>query len=105
MELVGMGLIKSDRGIDKDKLSLTDKQELTRIQMTKMVTDAYDMMRLSYMRGEQLVYENPYGLTTEEVIAGFGTDRDELIRLATLLRDVLNLAVPGSVPVDNDPYS
>lgn len=86
------------------KLTLKHKQKLTTNQMEKMITDLYDLMHVVYVRGEQLIYGNPYGLTEAEVLEGFGPDAIELLRLTGIIRDCLNIAIPGSVPDDDDPY-
>jgi hypothetical protein len=98
-----MELNKSEGG--HKHLTIQQKQKLTNNQMVKMITDLYDLMHVVYYRGEQLIFTNPYGLTEAQVLEGFGSDAMELLRLAGIVRDCLNLAIPGSVPDDDDdPY-
>jgi hypothetical protein len=98
-----MGLIDYIKNRKNKQLTLEEKQELTRTQLRQMIGGLFDRMKRVYKDGQRLVYKNPYGLTNEEVVMGLGDDREELIRLAVLLKDVLNIAVPGTVK-DGDEY-
>lgn len=85
-------------------LSLEEKQAITKQQMRSMIVQLFEQMKLTYIKGSKLVYDNPLGLTKEQVIQGFGADGLELIRLSMLLKDCLNVAVPHTIPDDGNPY-
>ncbi len=97
-----MGLI--NKWNKAKNLTLEEKQAITKQQMRAMIVQLFEQMKLTHLKGSKLVYENPLGLTKEEVLQGFGEDALELIRLSTLLKDCLNLAVPNTIPDDGDPY-
>jgi hypothetical protein len=86
------------------ELTVAEKQQITSDQMERMVSELFHQMKLVYLNGQKQVYNNPLGLTPEQVIAGFGTRAPELIRLATLLKDCLNIAEPGTIEDNPDEY-
>jgi hypothetical protein len=86
------------------ELTVEEKQEITTQQMERMITDLFHQMKLVYLNGQKQVYRNPLGLTREQVIVGFGAGATELIRLATLLKDCLNIASPGTIADGPDEY-
>lgn len=88
---------------DPKSLKKVEKQALTKQQLIRIISDLFDQMLTVYTTGKKLVYVNPLGLTKDEVIEGFGEDAMELFRLATLLKDAINIAAPGTLPEDN-PY-
>lgn len=98
-----MGLIRKEK--HPKKMTVAEKQAITKRQMERIINGLFAQMLLVFQKGQKLVYQNPYGLTKEQVFEGFGADAMELIRLATLLKDCLNLAAPGTIPDDGDPYS
>jgi hypothetical protein len=98
-----MGLIKKWNKVND--LTIDEKQNITKQQMRSMIVQLFEQMKLTYIKGSKLVYNNPLGLSKEQVIAGFGDDAMELIRLSMLLKDCLNVAVPGTVPDDGNPYT
>lgn len=85
------------------ELTTAEKQDITTQQMERMISELFHQMKLVYISGQKQVYNNPLGLTPEEVIVGFGDRAPELVRLATLLKDCLNIAVPGTIQ-DGDEY-
>lgn len=98
----------SKRGIffrffGKRELTLEEKQNITKERLLKVVTDCYAQMKLSYDNGQRLAYKNPLGLTSEQVYSSFSQEELlEMFRLNTLLKDVLNLANPGTVEDGDD---
>ena len=86
------------------ELSIAEKQEITTQQMGRMISDLFHQMKVVYLNGQKQVYRNPLGLTKEEVFEGFGADGPELVRLATLLKDCLNIASPGTITDGPDEY-
>ena len=96
-----MGLIRKEK--HPKKMKIAEKQAMTKRQLERIVNDLFAQMLLVYQKGQKLVYQNPYGLTPEQVLAGFGSDAVELVRLATLVKDCLNLAAPGTIPDNGDP--
>lgn len=86
------------------EISVPEKQEITTQQMERMVSELFHNMKLVYLNGQKQVYNNPLGLTKEQVVAGFGSRAPELIRLAALLKDCLNIAVPGTIEEGPDEY-
>lgn len=86
------------------ELSVAEKQEITTQQMERMVSELFHQMKLVYLNGQKQVFNNPLGLTREQVLQGFGTRAPELVRLAMLLKDCLNIASPGTIPDGPDEY-
>jgi hypothetical protein len=97
-----MGLIRKWNKIKE--LSVQEKQAITKQQMRALIVQLFDQMKFTYNKGVKLVGSNPYGLTKEQVLQGFGEDAMGIIRLSVLLKDCMNIAVPGTVPDDGDPY-
>jgi hypothetical protein len=85
------------------QLTLQEKQDITTQQMERMISELFQNMKLVYINGQKQVYNNPLGLTPEQVMAGFGDRAPELFRLAILLKDCLNIAVPGTIE-EGDEY-
>lgn len=85
------------------QLTTQEKQEITAQQIERMISELFQNMKVVYVNGQKQIYNNPLGLTPEEVIAGFGERAPELFRLAMLLKDCLNIAVPGTIE-EGDEY-
>ncbi len=86
------------------ELTVAEKQDITTTQMERMVSELFHQMKLVYLNGQKQVYNNPLGLSKEEVLAGFGARAVELVRLAMLLKDCLNIAEPGTIQDGADEY-
>lgn len=98
-----MGLIKDFNSATD--LSLAQKQALTRQTVQKSINELFRQMVAVYRQNVHMTFDNPYNLTKEQVLAGFGNDAVELVRLATLLKDVINLAVPGTIEDPSNEYT
>ena len=89
---------------DAQKLPVREKQDITKNLVRNLMLQTYEDMKVAYLQGQQLYLDNPLGLTPEQVIHGFGTDAMEVLRLQALLKEVLNIVVPGTIPHDDNPY-
>jgi hypothetical protein len=94
-----MSLISPNYNPNQD-LTIEQRQALTSAAMRKSINRLFSQMVAVYLDNNRMVFDNPFNLTKDQVIAGFGQDAVELIRVATLLRDVINLIQPGTLPID-----
>ena len=85
--------------------TLADKQAYTKDQLSNLITNTFNQLKVAYMQGKALVYNNRLGLTSDQVIAGLGADAEEFNTLVTLLKTTVNTAVPGTIPDDPAPAS
>ncbi len=79
-------------------LTHDQKKALTKALVQSSVNRCFASMLDAYKKNAAQVWENPQGLTPQDVLDGFGTDAAELFRLASLLKGVINAAVPGTIP-------
>lgn len=73
-------------------------QSVLKNGLTESVNNLFEQMKLTFADGMRMVWANPDGLTPQEVFDAFGTDAAELVRLAQILKDAVNKAVPGTFP-------
>jgi hypothetical protein len=78
-----------------------DFQAQTKALLQVSINRLFAQMKTTYLQGKRLVENNPR-LTKQDVLDGLGADATELVRLASLLKDCLNLAVPGTIPEDGE---
>lgn len=86
-------------------LTIEQRQALTKQAMQRSINALFKQMIAVYKENVRMTFDNPYNLSKDQVIAGFGNDAVELIRLGTLLRDVINLAAPGTIESPADEYN
>ena len=86
-------------------LTQEQRQALTKQAISKSINQLFTQMIAVYDENVRMVFDNPYNLTKDQVIAGFGTDAIQLIQLATLLKDVINIAVPGTIADPQNEYT
>lgn len=77
---------------------LQKRQAMAKSRLITGMSALFTHLKVEHERMAQIVWDNPRGLTPQEVIDGFGTDAAELFRLSGLLVQVLNEAEPGSYP-------
>jgi len=59
------------------------------------VNSAYNQMVSLYSQAQLLIFSNPDGLTPQEVLAAFGPDAAELLRISGIVQAAINAATPG----------
>jgi len=80
------------------ELSLEEKQAKSKAELAELITGTFRSLKTAHVIGKSILDQNRYGLTREQVIAGLGDDAPEFAALTALLINVLNTAVPGTVP-------
>jgi len=77
---------------------LEKRQALAKNRLVAGMSTLFAHLKAEHERLAQIVWNNPRGMTPQEVLDGFGADAAELFRLSSLLVQVLNEAEPGGYP-------
>lgn len=75
-------------------LSNPTPQEQTAHALRNIVVGGLNFLRATYDNGQQMVWQNPYGLTPQEVFDCLGADSGELVRISDALGDFINTFAP-----------
>ena len=87
-----------DPNINKQKeLTLEEKQERVAKRIKQEATNLFTGMAGTYQTLKQIVWENPAGLTPQEVFDALGSDSAQLFQLSALLVQTVNAAQPGTL--------
>jgi len=99
-----MSLIDNGQNTGQVELTLAQKQERVKKQIERKTWDTFSGLVAVHKELMQKVWENPQGLTPQEVFDSLGANAGELFSLATLLVTTVNTAKPGTL-VDAHPYN
>ena len=92
-----MGLISQPTSAPTPTLTTAQKQMLTRARLKTITESLFARMLAVYQEGMTQVWQNPRGLSAQEVLDALGTDAGDLFRLAALLKQAINAALPGTI--------
>lgn len=86
-------------GILQDVVLTTDQKQMqVSIQVRNLVKMQFIQAVNNIKNLDEIIYNNPQGLTLSETLASFGTDAAELVRIIGLRRDALNNIAPETLP-------
>lgn len=95
-----MGIL--DLPPSQDPTTLENKKQRTALVIRNSVLMLFAQMKNGYEQNHTQVWENPDGLTPQQVCDALGSDAVELFTLASVLANTVNHAKPdtitGSVP-------
>ena len=99
-----MGLIqKNTRPAEMTKVQ---KQDRMRQRISRMTSNIYTTMTNQHAQMFKLVFQNPLGLTPQEVVDSLGTDAGEAFTFSVLAQDLLEQIDPEYVRVESPvPYT
>jgi hypothetical protein len=75
----------------------------THKKLVELLDTTYTEMKIAYEKGMKLIKDNPE-LSPKLVIDCLDEDAFEIVRLLMLLKDAVNVAAPGTIPDDGNPY-
>ena len=97
-----MSLIENGQNVGQEK-TLEQKKEIAKRRIERKVFETYQGLIESYASIRQMVWDNPQGLTPQEVLDALGTSGAELFQLSGLLVNTVNTAQPDTLSGDQ-PY-
>lgn len=88
-----------DRGSDSKppEMTLDQKKIITKKQIEQRTFNAYKTLIETYNDLYTKVWENPMGLTPQQVFDELGTEGIELFKLSAILVETVNSAKPGTL--------
>lgn len=84
--------------------TLAEKQTRVSRRIKQKSTETLFGLIGTYTELMQTVWQNPAGLSPQQVFEGLGTDASQLFSLATVLVTTVNTVQPGTL-VDAHPYN
>ncbi len=78
--------------IDFENDPVADTQQTLR----SAANGCFNTMRASYINADDVVWNNPYGLTPAEVFAAMGAMGGSLVSFLTQVKNAVNAAAPAS---------
>lgn len=98
-----MSIIQEGANAGQQELTLEQKKERTKIRIARKSYETFQGLVGTYVELKQTVWENPQGLTPQQVFDALGTNGGELFSLSTLLVTTVNTVIPGTL-TDTHPY-
>ena len=85
---------------NNNELTTPEKQNRSAQAIQSQAAALFTNMGRTYEQISNIVFNNPQGLTPQEVLDGLGTNAAELLGLSDLLVQTVNAAVPGTITPD-----
>ena len=92
-----MSIIDQGANAGQKELTKEQKQERTAMQIAKKSYETYAALIGTYKDLQQKVWNNPSGLTPQEVFDSLGTNAGELFTLSALLVQTVNSVKPNTL--------
>jgi hypothetical protein len=83
--------------------SVEDKQKKVAVLLKKYANNMIKMIVRQHAKVLKNVWENPDGLTPQQVFDSLGTDAEEALTLSRDLVDFINARAPGSIDTSGLP--
>jgi hypothetical protein len=98
-----MPLIEDGANSGQQELTLEQKQDRVSTQIKRKSFETFQGLIGSYTDIKKRVWDNPQGLTPQEVMDSLGTSAAELFQLSSLLVTTVNTAQPDTLDA-SQPY-
>jgi len=99
-----MALIQAVPNSTPVPLSTAQLEALTTQQITNQLQTQFGNNIATFNRIYNLVWNNPQGLTPQQVLNGLGADATELFQLAVGMANYVNSIIPNTLPTTT-PYA
>lgn len=81
-------------------LNTAQKQAALKYEIQRMVTNRYLALKQTYTALNELMWDNPSGLTPQQAFAALGADQCSLRKMGLGVAALLNGAKAGTVPTE-----
>ena len=88
----------------RPELTIEQKQQRAARRIKQMATELFSGMGDTYQGIREIVWQNPQGLTPQQVFDALGTEGAELFQLSSLLVQTVNAAKPDTLD-GSQPYN